>query len=196
MLKTYDTASDEEKEFFIAMINMPVSSKKALIKNIDTNYQNIALLKKEYLKLVPAGFTIYIEFKPADKVLDQPEEIDLFIYKGSQPGELSIQKWNLQYGDPVLDLLLKMAGWNYATLDKIKMLLHNANCVSIKNGEDVITIGYARSGMGMYFYDLFNKDLIPAQIKDYNDGCTYIYYKQNIVLEYGGGAIGSQCFPD
>jgi len=196
MLKTYDTASDEEKEFFIAMINMPVSSKKALIKNIDTNYQNIAHLKKEYLKLVPVGFTIYIEFKPADKVLDQPEEIDLFIYKGSQPGELSIQKWNLQYGDPVLDLLLKMAGWNYATLDKIKMLLHNANCISIKNGEDMITIGYARSGMGMYFYDLFNKDLTPAQIKDYNDGCTYIYYKQNIVLEYGGGAIGSQCFPD
>ena len=39
LLRWYDTASDTEKEFLLIMLNMPESSKKALIKNIDTNYQ-------------------------------------------------------------------------------------------------------------------------------------------------------------
>ena len=30
----------------------------------------------------------------------------------------------------------------------------------------------------------------------FNDGCMYKYFKENIALEYGGGAIGSQCFED
>ena len=54
----------------------------------------------------------------------------------------------------------------------------------------------ARSGMGKYSLKLFDIDLTNDQIKQYNDGCTYIFYKKNIVLEYGGGAVGSQCFPD
>jgi hypothetical protein len=50
--------------------------------------------------------------------------------------------------------------------------------------------------MGKYFYELFDDDLTQEQIKQYNDSCTHIFYKKNIVLEYGGGAVGSQCFPD
>ena len=50
-------------------------------------------------------------------------------------------------------------------------------------------------GMGVYFYDLFSK-LIPDQAKEkYNNGCTYIIYSRVLVLEYGGGVVGPQCFP-
>ena len=91
--------------------------------------------------------------------------------------------------------MIKPLGWTNETLATIKGLLSNVKCVSIENGE-ITTIGFARSGMGKYFFKLFDKDLTIEQIKEYNDGCMYIFYKKNIVLEYGGGAVGSQCFPD
>jgi len=94
-----------------------------------------------------------------------------------------------------LDSMIKQLNWNGATLQRIKQSLAAAHCVSIENG-DITIIGFARSGIGKYFYRLFKKDLTPDEIKHYNNGCTYIFYKKNIVLEYGGGAIGSQCFPD
>ena len=91
--------------------------------------------------------------------------------------------------------MIKPLGWTNATLTTIKKLLADANCVSIENG-DITTVGFARSGMGKYSFKLFDKDLSSEQIKEYNDGCMYIFHKKNIVLEYGGGAVGSQCFPD
>jgi hypothetical protein len=91
--------------------------------------------------------------------------------------------------------MIKPLGWTNETLTIIKKLLAEANCVSIKNG-NITTIGFARSGMGKYYFLLFDNDLTSAQIKEYNDGCRYIFYKKNIVLEYGGGAVGPQCFPD
>ena len=75
------------------------------------------------------------------------------------------------------------------------MYLDKANCISVYN-KDAIEIGYARSGMGKYSYLIFDKSLTEEEKDKYNNGCEYIFYKDNIVLEYGGGAIGSQCFPD
>jgi len=49
--------------------------------------------------------------------------------------------------------------------------------------------------MAKYSYLIFEQNPDKAKIDKYNNGCTYIYYKMNIVLEYGGGAVGPQCFP-
>ena len=90
---------------------------------------------------------------------------------------------------------MKKIGWNQNTLKFIQKLLTEANCISIKNGK-MTNIGFARSGMGKYSYNIFENKLDQKEISEFNDGCTYIYYKDNIVLEYGGGAIGPQCFPN
>ena len=73
--------------------------------------------------------------------------------------------------------------------------MDKANCISI-SGKDPVVIGWQRSGMGIFSYNIFKKNLEEKKIKDYNDGCTYIFYKDNIVLEFGGGAFGIQCFPE
>lgn len=88
-----------------------------------------------------------------------------------------------------------MLKWTNATLTTIKKLLADAHCVSIENGQ-IAVIGFARSGLGKYSYLWFNTNLTAKQIKMYNDGCNSIFYKNNIVLEYEGGAAGAQCFPD
>jgi hypothetical protein len=48
--------------------------------------------------------------------------------------------------------------------------------------------------MGRYSFNLFDKPIADSLKTAYNDGCTYIMVNDRLVLEYGGGAIGSQCF--
>ena len=195
LLKMYNEGNDQTKEFFLIMFSMPRSSKKELISNIDSNFEKINLLKTSYLKLVPKDYIVSIEFNPADKIASTKESIDLGIeHKYNNQTDYK-KKWNLEYSSKVLAEMIKPLGWTNETLTTIKKLLAEANCVSIENG-NITTIGFARSGMGKYFFKLFDSDLNSEQIKKYNDGCTYIFYKKNIVLEYGGGAVGSQCFPD
>ena len=193
--KIYNDGNDEEKEFVLFMLSMPTSSREALIANIDSNLDKINYLKSEFSKLVPKGYVVSIEFNPGEKITMTGESIDLRIeHIGAEPRDVK-QEWNLKYNSVELNQMLKPLKWTSETIDHIKKLLAGANCVSIENGE-ITTIGFARSGMGKYFFKLFNKDLTIADIKKYNDGCTYIFYKKNIVLEYGGGAVGPQCFPD
>jgi hypothetical protein len=191
----YNSADEKGKEFLAFMAAMPRSSKAALTKNIDTNYKNIDNLKKEYYKLVPAHYIVSIEFNPPDHIMKDNENIDLCIISDKDNETTTTQDWGLDYHSAKLDSMLTMIGWNYETLKKIKSLLMAAHCVSVENGK-VCTIGFARSGMGKYSYELFDKDLTADEIKRNNDDCDFIFYRNNIVLEYGGGAVGPQCFPD
>ena len=62
--------ADQKKanlEFMDFFSSLPTSSKKQLIQNIDTNYNNILALKTFFKTLVPTDYSIYIEFKPPEK---------------------------------------------------------------------------------------------------------------------------------
>jgi hypothetical protein len=92
--------------------------------------------------------------------------------------------------------ILSYTNWSKQQLSELKAKLEKANCMSILNQKDYLVIGFKQSGMGAYYYRIFNSSLTDANRKEFNDGCTYSIYKENIVLEYRGGAIGSQCFDD
>lgn len=66
LLKIYNEGDEESKDIFLALLSMPRSSKKKLIANIDSNLEKINLLKTSYLKLVPKGYIVSIEFNQAD----------------------------------------------------------------------------------------------------------------------------------
>jgi len=191
----YDSEPENGKELFLFMLSMPRSSKKELISNIDSNYEKIEFLKTAYAKLVPPGFTVSIEFNPPNKLINTAESIDLCITRLHDSQTDVQQDWNLAYRSEKLTQMIKTVHCNVETLDIIKKLLTDAHCVYFENGE-MATIGFARSGMGKYFYKIFDKELTPDQIKQFNDGRNYIFYKSNIVLEFEGGAVGPQSFPD
>ncbi|MDD3281435.1 MAG: hypothetical protein PHC83_07670 [Bacteroidales bacterium] len=193
----FDTASSEDREFLLFILSMPSSSKSELIKNIDSNSYNILRLKEKYTKEITPNLKVYIEFQPANILLQTKESIDFFIFQedSSDKSIVLFQQWNLDYNSLKLDSALTIINWTKEKLFQIKSFLKDANCISIENGEPT-TIGFARSGMGKYSYKIFNQNLNTEQIEKYNDGCNYIFYKENIVLEYGGGAMGPQCFPD
>lgn len=207
-LNIYKKGNKQTKEFLLFMISMPKSSKKDLIENYEAKRNEIAELREEYSKLVPKNHIVEVEFEPESKILTVPEQITIKIYelndignkdldkepvKRSTERKIISQNWNLKPDSKELEEVLKSIDWTSQTLAKIKMLLQKANCISIENGETT-TIGFARSGLGKYSYKIFEKELDLKQKEEFNDGCSYIYYKDNIVLEYGGGAVGSQCF--
>jgi len=105
--------------------------------------------------------------------------------------------YNLDIDSPSVDNLLNWLGWTRNELKTLKQKLDNANCISVEKGEGLriaMTIGYKRVGLGMYFYNIFNQALSDSLKNKYNDGCRYIFYKDNVVLEFRGGAVGPQCF--
>ncbi|MEG0188230.1 hypothetical protein [Algoriella sp.] len=201
-IKTYKDGNEQEKEFLLFMISMPESSKKELIQNFVSKKSEIQKLKNEYIELIPKDYNVEIEFKPRSEILTVEEEITIKIYNskiggGKLPKRNGLQvennNWNLKPNSNELAKVLKYLNWTNETLLNIKNLLKDANCISIGNGINT-KIGFARGGMGLYSYLIFNNNLSPKQIEEYNNGCEYIFYKENVVLQYGGGAIGPQCF--
>lgn len=206
--KEYRNGNEQSKEFLLFMISMPESSKKKLIENFENKKNEIQNLKNEYFKLVPKNHVVEIEFEIESKIINTPEQITIKVYKiinkikpsksssklqQSDDLELVSKNWNLKPNSKELEEVLKTLNWTNQTLIEIKKLLNESNCISIENGK-ITTIGFARSGMGLYSYKIFETKLTAKQKIEYNNGCEYIYYKDNIVLEYGGGAVGPQCF--
>ena len=159
-------------------------SKQDLKENYNQKTQQIAELKTYINKITPANKSVDIEFD-GNKRLAIFHVIDNGTYDSN---------WDLKVNSKKVDTLLSKLGWTQQTLITLKERLDAANCISVKNGEPC-NIGFQRSGMGKYYYNLFDKPIPDSLRKNYNDSCTYILYNDTLLLEYGGGAVGPQCFP-
>jgi hypothetical protein len=159
-------------------------STKDLIDNYTQKSSQIADLKIYVNKIVPTNKSVDIEFDGNNK---------LFIFHLVENGNYD-SNWDLKVNSKKTDTLLTKLNWTKETLKALKEKLDAANCISVKSGEPC-NIGFQRSGMGKYYYNLFDNP-IPDSLKNkYNDSCTYILYTDKVILEYGGGAVGPQCFP-
>lgn len=163
----------------------PFYDKDDLIENYEMRKLEIMDVKEYYLSILQNDTEVHIEFT-------NDKELGIFhVTKDS----FRDHNWNLKINSPKVDSLLAELNWTTKDLKTLKSKLDKANCISIASSNPV-HIGWQRSGFGMFSYVVFNEDLIDEQIKDYSDSCFYIYYKDNIVLEYGGGAVGPQCFKE
>ncbi len=148
-------------------------------------------LQHFYNQIVPAGKFVEIEFED-DYTLNRfgIMELDSLHQKASKSIYLG---WHLDIDSHLTDSLIGSLGWTQETLAELKAKLDAADCIQIENGEPT-RIGFQRSGMGMYSFNLFSKPLTQDMREKYNDSCLYILVNEKLALEYGGGAIGSQCF--
>ncbi len=188
-------------------VDIPISGERELKDNYDKKHTEIAELKRYFNSITPGDLDVYIEFKNGEsmtlkvfyvtvpkyprKVLFQQWDVNPYNYKPGFSASDSTE-WAAQINS--LSIVKKRLNWTDNTFKTIKKYLDKANCISVSNGEPA-SIGFRRSGMGMYFYDLFDKSLSDSLKLIYNDSCTYRLYNDTLALEYGGGAAGSQCFP-
>ncbi|MCX2741089.1 hypothetical protein [Pontibacter anaerobius] len=169
---------------FNGIFTGPFYDKQDLIENFQSKKSEIIELSNYINSKVPADTYVDIEFENG--------ELGIFhVEKGGKHDS----NWNLDIDSQKADSLLNIIGWNKQDLKLLEDKLDNANCISVASGNPV-RIGWQRSGMGKFFYNIFTQNLNDSLIAEYNGGCMYIFYKDNVVLEYGGGAIGPQCFPE
>lgn len=194
----YRLANDTIKTIMLRIYSMPMSSRQETIDNYETHIQDITRLKNEFVKAVPKGYIVSLNIEFGSAPLYSITSIDLMISKKGKDGkpEFIDGEFDMEYGSERLDQLLKILKWDAMTFSNFRNMMQMANCCSIENGSP-IEIGFKRSGLGKYSYLIFNTDMLTVpQIKAYNDGCQYKYYKKNVVLKYEGGMAGPQCFTD
>ena len=156
-----------------------------LVENYKTRSGQIESLEKYFNSIVPDSVLVDIEFVD-DNTLGYFHVIKNNVHDNN---------WNIQINDQLVDSLLERLNWSRETLSTIKSNLDQANCISIRSG-DPCNIGFRRRGSGEYFYNLFDAPIAENLRYNYNDSCTYILLNETVVLEYGGGTVGPQCFPD
>lgn len=162
-----------------------------LKENFEENKTEIYELKRYFNQIVPKDKFVEIEFKD-DNTLSRFGIATLDTTKNDTNKRMFLE-WDLKIDNSRMDSIIKPLGWTRETLNKIKEKLDNANCIEIESGEPA-KIGFKRSGMGIYSFKVFDKPIPRNLKKQYNDSCTNIFVNEKLVLEYDGGAIGSQCF--
>jgi hypothetical protein len=193
-----DASHNIHKSYFLFLVSVYLTSctfytKEDLIQNYNKKEHQILGLKEYFLSIVPADKKVEIEFEndnrlfrfgvypmnPKTKWINYP----IFL------------EWNLDVHSKKVDSVLKSMNWNVETLKRIKEKLDAANCIHIESGEPT-KIGFQRSGMGMFIYNVFDHPL-PDSVKQYfNRNCQYKVFSDKLVLEYGSGAVGSDCFQE
>ncbi|HET6558604.1 MAG TPA: hypothetical protein VFG54_14895 [Prolixibacteraceae bacterium] len=162
-----------------------------LKENFEKNKTEIYELKRYFGEIVPENRFVEIEFED-DNTLGRFGIKALDSNAGNPNGSIFLE-WDLEINTTRMDSIIQPMGWTRETLRILKGKLDNADCIQIESGEPA-KIGFKRSGMGMYSFNVFDQP-IPDSLKGhYNDSCTYILANDRLVLEYAGGAIGSQCF--
>lgn len=150
--------------------------------------KEIADLINYYNHIRPNDYLVDIEFKD-DKILDR---LQIATFKDSSYNVI-YQEWDVDIRDLQKDNLKNILNWDANDIKGLKERLDKANCISVEDGEP-IKIGFKRSGLGMYSFNIFQEN--QSDRTEYNNKCEYILVNRNLMLEYGGGAIGSQCFPN
>jgi hypothetical protein len=162
-----------------------------LKENFQKNEIKIYELKKYFNEIVPKNRFVEIEFEN-DNTLTRFGIKALDTTAGDPNGPMFLE-WDLKTNTERMDSIIATMGWTKETLRTLKEKLDEADCIQIESGEPT-KIGFKRSGMGMYSFNVFDKPIVDSLKLYYDERCTYILASDKLVLEYSGGAIGPQCF--
>jgi len=182
--------------------------KSDLISNFEKRNSEIIDLKNYFDKIVPKKFSVNIRYESSNVVnLEVYEKPNDTLKK-----ELLFRKWDINVYDYIekpqteyekkyhgktnsLELVKSKLNWTDKTFRKLYTKLESAECIGISKWK-LTNIEYGYNGLGVYSYKIFDHNLDKKEIEKFNDGCINVFYKNNVVLSFGGGAIGMQCFED
>lgn len=184
-----------------------MKSTSGLIKNYENKTSEIKELKKYFNKIIPKGFGVRIRYNSLSN-------IDLFVYQpkgNTKKSELLFGFWGVDFNSgkfpksgyeknykgktKSLKVVQEKLNWTKETFAALYEKLDDINCIGISDGNPT-QIEYGFKGMGALSYLIFDDNLNEKQQEKYSDDCMNLFYKDNIVLNYGSGAIGSLCTPE
>lgn len=145
------------------------------------------------------------EFNDAINIIDQitaPARVSIEFEKGRV--EIFHTRINEKYGSnwpnrnqEEVDSIARSIDLSMDDLSMIEDALKETGCIGYNNMRQASrTFSFSRAGMGMYSYVLFSEAMSDSLQATFNDSCIHVAYNNQVVFEYGGGAIGPQCFGD
>jgi hypothetical protein len=186
------------------------SSEQELQANYQQHAKELYALKAYFNSITPADSVVEIEFEDFNKI-----SLKLYPVPDTSGHGVAayfsawrINPYHYRPGEGVVDQL-DDAGAKAPSFPEVKARLHwtdntfrelaahlvKAGCIGISNGEPA-TIAFHRSDFGLYSYQLFSRPIPGYWRRRYARACTFRPYLPLVVLGYGGGAIGGDCFPE
>ncbi|MFC2131891.1 hypothetical protein ACFLSQ_10695, partial [Bacteroidota bacterium] len=97
-------------------------------------------------------------------------------------------EWDLKINSDLSDSLLTSINWTLETIKTIKKKLDAAGCIRIESGNPLI-IGFQRSGLGMYSYQIYETVISDSLKSEYKKNFGWHFFNDTIAWKYDGGAI-------
>jgi regulator of replication initiation timing len=205
-MKTHNIISILIISIFLSSCGM--NSIEGMKNNIDEKSNEITDLKNYFKEIVPENYIVRIQYNSSNNV-------DLFVYEPTQDStkrEKLFGQWDVNLDDyketpqteyekkyhgktKSLELVKNKLNWTTETFSELYEKLEKANCIGICNRKP-IEIEYGFNGMALLSFLVFDENLTAEQQEEYSDDCMSMFYKENIVLNYGSGATGSLCTPE
>ena len=159
----------------LAVGRSPRFDHEQALRDLADKRGHIAAVGKDFTSRLPEGYSATLEFNGS-------RSMDFMVYPPSfRPGRDSkaVTEWDVTDADPEVIRGLGMIRWTRQDIRLVRKQVRAIGGIGISGplAEGGVRIRYKRVGMGM---DTF-------VVADYIDTRT--------ALEYGGGAIGSQCMP-
>ncbi|TYZ06441.1 hypothetical protein FY528_18205 [Hymenobacter lutimineralis] len=158
----------------------------------DYTRQDLITSYSEHHEAIQDAIGFYASVVPPEKEVEDDAISRIVVKEGSNKNPT--YTYASDYKPAKIDSIVSSLGWTQTMLDKLQEKLEAADCISIQNGEPA-KLGFKRSGMGMYSFNVFKKPIPDSLREQYARSCTYLIQSDELVLEYGGGAMGPQCFP-
>lgn len=161
-----------------------------MVESFHDHKQEVNELITYFRSMVPKDKFVEIEFEDDD-------ELTRF---GFAPSCDTSQKWfldwNVQVESSQMDSLIDCLGWDINQVRELKEKLDAADCIQIGNTVEGTHIGFKRSGMQMYSYMVYQQPLSDSLRTEYEKYHTLLFANDTLAVEWAGGAIGLQTWPE
>jgi 5'-3' exonuclease len=168
-----------------------VYSVDELKKEYYSHEKEIREAKRYFASIITKDKEVQIEFTSDEEIGRCCIYDTLF---AGDPNYEGFCRWDFSTNSKVMDTVFQLLKWDKDKLKILKKKLDDANCIGITNSEPA-ELNFKRSGMGLYSFLVFDKSIPDSLKNNYNDSCYYILAGDKVVLTYGGGVFGPQCFP-
>ncbi|RNI28927.1 hypothetical protein [Rufibacter latericius] len=199
--------------FVLFVIALCLTSCGDATKGVFTNYEEkkseIDSLVSYFNKIKPKELALFIRFNSDDNIdfkLDQKNYRDTTTWytEAIFDDYGQFHRFDIDLDDKELEDAFRIVNLDEEKIEKLRTYLEKANCNSISNSFsipdkmkiDYSSIGYPTNDLYGLEYLIF--DTIPEQaiIDEIVKGCNFKKINNRILVQYGGPAFGSDCFPD